>query len=81
MVVPYTFNPRTQEAEAGGFLLSFKPALSAEQIPGKPGLQRETLSRNKIKQSKNDKDVLSLREFLLLLNIGILDMFYSLTKS
>jgi hypothetical protein len=43
--VAYTFNPSTWEAEAGGFLSS-RPAWSTEWVPGQPGLNRETLSRN-----------------------------------
>ena len=50
-MVAYTFNPSTQEAEAGGFLSS-RPAWSTEWVPGQPGLYRETLSRNKTKQNK-----------------------------
>jgi hypothetical protein len=41
-VVVHAFNPRTQEAEAGGFLSS-RPAWSTEQVPGQPKLHRETL--------------------------------------
>ena len=33
-------------AEAGGFL-SLRPAWSSEQVPGQPGLHRETLSGGK----------------------------------
>jgi hypothetical protein len=42
-LVAHTFNPSTQEAEAGGFLSS-RPAWSTEWVPGQPGLHRETLS-------------------------------------
>jgi hypothetical protein len=42
--VAHTFNPSTQEAEAGGFLSS-RLAWSTEWVPGQPGLHRETLSR------------------------------------
>jgi hypothetical protein len=42
-VVVHTFNPSTQEAEAGGFLSS-RPAWSTKWVPGQPGLYRETLS-------------------------------------
>jgi hypothetical protein len=45
--VVHVFNPGTWEAEAGGFL-SLRPAWST----GQPGLYRETLSKNKTKQSK-----------------------------
>jgi hypothetical protein len=44
MVVVQAFIPSTQEAEAGRFLNS-KPAWSIEQVPGQPGLRRETLSQ------------------------------------
>jgi hypothetical protein len=43
-MVANAFNPSTWEAEAGGFL-SLRPAWSKEQVPGQPGLHRETLSR------------------------------------
>jgi hypothetical protein len=45
-VVVHAFNPSTWEAEAGGFL-SLRPAWSSEQVPGQPGLHRETLSGGK----------------------------------
>jgi hypothetical protein len=53
-VVAHTFNPSTQEAEAGGFLSS-RPAWSTEWVPGQQGLHRETLSQNqnKTKQKKS----------------------------
>jgi hypothetical protein len=47
-MVEHVFNPSTWEAEAGGFLSS-KPAWSTEDVPGQPGLHRETLSRKKKK--------------------------------
>jgi hypothetical protein len=58
-VVAHAFNPSTWEAEAGGFLSS-RPAWSTEQVPGQPGLHRETLSRKTKtnqtnKQTKNRK--------------------------
>jgi hypothetical protein len=43
-VVVHSFNPSTQEAEAGGFLSS-RPAWSTELVPGQPGLYKETLSQ------------------------------------
>ena len=52
-VVAHIFNPCTWEAEAGGSLSS-RPASSAEQVPGQPGLHRETLS-GKPKQNKTNK--------------------------
>jgi hypothetical protein len=42
----HALNPSTQEAEAGGFL-SLRPSWSTEWVPGKPGLHRETLSRQR----------------------------------
>jgi hypothetical protein len=42
-VVAYTFNLRTWEAEASGFLSS-RPAWSKKWVPGQPRLYRETLS-------------------------------------
>jgi hypothetical protein len=50
-VVAHAFNPRTREAEAGGFLSS-RPAWSTEWVPGQPGLHRETPSRKKKKQKQ-----------------------------
>jgi hypothetical protein len=47
-VVAHTFNPSTQEAEAAGSLSS-KPTWSTEQVPGQPGLHRETLPQNREK--------------------------------
>jgi major histocompatibility complex class I len=44
-VVAHTFNPSTQEAEAGRFLSS-RPAWSTESVPEQPELHRETLSQN-----------------------------------
>ena len=49
-VVTHSFNPNTQEAEAGGSL-SWRPAWSTEQVQGQPGLHREPLS-DKNKQTK-----------------------------
>jgi hypothetical protein len=43
-MVAHTFNPSTQEAEAGRFLSS-RPAWFIKWVPGQPGLYRETLSR------------------------------------
>jgi len=49
-VVAHSFNPSTQEAEAGRFLSS-RPAWSTKWVPGQPGLHRETLSgKNKPNQ-------------------------------
>jgi len=46
------FSPSTLEAEASGSLSS-RPAWSIVQVPGQPGLQRETLSqKNKIRTTK-----------------------------
>jgi hypothetical protein len=54
-VVAHTFNPSTQEAEAGGFLSS-RPAWSTEWVPGQPGLYRETLSqKHNNKKPKTNK--------------------------
>ena len=44
VVVAHTFNPITQEAEAGGSL-SLRPAWSMELVPEQPELYRETLSQ------------------------------------
>jgi hypothetical protein len=42
--VAHAFNPSTQEAEAGGSLVSSRLALSTERVLGQPELHRETLS-------------------------------------
>jgi hypothetical protein len=54
-VVAHAFNPSTWEAEAGGFL-SLRPAWSTEQVPGQPGLHRETLSGKNKKQNETKKE-------------------------
>ena len=43
MVVVHTFNPNTQQAEAGG-VLSLRLAQSTQQAPGHPVIHREKLS-------------------------------------
>ena len=43
VVVVHTFNPSTWEAETGRSLSS-RPSWSTNQVPGQPGLHRETLS-------------------------------------
>jgi hypothetical protein len=43
-MVAHTFNPRTREAEAGGFLSS-SPVWSTKWVPGQPELYKETLSQ------------------------------------
>jgi hypothetical protein len=53
-VVAHAFNPRTPEAEAGGFLSS-RPAWSTKWVPGQPELYTETLSRKTNKQTKKVK--------------------------
>jgi hypothetical protein len=53
VVVAHTFNPKTWEAEAGGFL-SWRPPWSTKCVPGQPGLHRETLSQ-KQKQKQTNK--------------------------
>jgi hypothetical protein len=55
VVVVYIFNPSSWEVEPGGFLRS-RLAWSTEQIPGQPGLYRETLSpKTKTKTKTNNK--------------------------
>lgn len=51
-MVAHTFNFSTWEAEAG----ESQPASFTEQVPGKPGLHRETLCQNKNnKHNKTNK--------------------------
>lgn len=51
-MVLHTFNPSSQEIEAGG-TLSSKPAMSTEQIPGQTrATGRNPLSENQIKSSQ-----------------------------
>lgn len=45
-VVAHVINPSTQKAEAGRSLSS-RTAWSIEQVPGQPGLHRETVSKKK----------------------------------
>ena len=45
-VVAHAFNFRNQEREAGR-PMGLRPMWSTEQVPGKPGLHRETLSQQK----------------------------------
>ena len=54
-VVVHAFSPSTQEAEKGGSLSS-RPAWSTKQVPGQPGLHRETLSW-KTKKKKSIKRI------------------------
>ena len=51
----YTFNPNTQEAEAGGISVSSRSAWST--VPGQaPKVHRKTLSqKNKTKQNKKQR--------------------------
>ena len=41
-VVAHTFNPDTQEAEAGGSLLSLRPAWFTERVQGQSGTAKAT---------------------------------------
>jgi hypothetical protein len=43
VVMAYSFNPSTREAEGGGSLSS-RPAWFTDRVPGQPGLHKETLS-------------------------------------
>ena len=57
-VVEHSFNASRGGGGGGGggrwISLSLRPAWSTEQVPEQPGLLRETLSQNKIK-NKNKK--------------------------
>ena len=59
-MVAHTFNPSTQEAEAGGFL-SLRPAWSTKWVPGyteKPCLKKPKPNKqNKTKQNKTQEDL------------------------
>jgi hypothetical protein len=76
-VVAHAFNPSTWEAEAGGFLSS-RPAWSTEQVPGQPGLHRETLSRKtkKTKQNKSSQQNVFKKEINMpMLLLGFFGLF------
>ena len=56
----HDFNPSIQEADAGGSLSSGL-AWSTEQVPGQPGLHRETLSQeNKTVKTTTKGNVLNV---------------------
>jgi hypothetical protein len=55
--VAHAFNSSTQEAETGGSL-SLRTTLSIVQLPGQPGLYRETLSQRK----QNENRILKTNE-------------------
>jgi hypothetical protein len=66
VAVAHAFDPSSQEAEAGRSL-SLRPDWRAEEVPGQPGLHRETLSQKpKIKTTKQ-KTILKLLHFSLFL--------------
>jgi hypothetical protein len=50
-VVVHTFNPSTQEAEAGRSLSS-RPAWSTEQVSGQPGLEKPKRERKEKKRKE-----------------------------
>ena len=52
----HTFNPSTQEAEAGR-ALSSRPACSTEQVSGQPGLQRCSVLKNKKTSKHTNKQI------------------------
>jgi len=54
-VVVHTFNPNTQEAEAGGSL-SFRPAWSTEQVPEQPELHRNPAERERKTQRERETE-------------------------
>jgi hypothetical protein len=61
-MMEHAFNPSTWEEEAGEFLSS-RPAWSTEQVPGQPGLHRETLSwEKKNKKQKTTTKKLNRKE-------------------
>ena len=53
-MVVHTFNPSTWEAGAGRSLSS-SPAWSTEGVPGKPGLQRETVAQKSQTKPQTNK--------------------------
>jgi hypothetical protein len=54
-MVAHTFNPSTQEAEAGGFLSS-RPVWSTKWVPGQPRIYRETLSQKQTNKQTKQKE-------------------------
>jgi hypothetical protein len=63
--VVHSFNPRTWEAEAGGFLRS-RPACSTEWVPGESGQYRENLSQKKPKNKTKQKTQKTTKTILVL---------------
>ena len=59
----HTFNPKTREAETGGFLI-LRPAWSIEWVPGQPGIYRETLSLKTSKQANKQTNKIRIIHFL-----------------
>ena len=53
-MVTHALNPRTWEAEVGGFL-SLRPTWSTEGDPGQPEIHRETLSTKTQKTNKQNQ--------------------------
>jgi len=53
-MVVHTFNPSAQEAEAGRSMSSGL-VWSTEQVPGQPGLHRETVSKHTKKKKRKEK--------------------------
>jgi hypothetical protein len=85
-VVSHAFDPRTQKAEAGGFLSS-RPAWSTKWVSGQPGLYRETLSqKTTTTMTKKGQDELNNRNyftksiFLKLLFVILLANYQNFTE-
>jgi hypothetical protein len=71
--VIHILNLGTKEAEAG-VSLSSQPAWSTEQVPGQPGIHRETLSREEKKKEKQNKTI-------VIIKINIKEDLYQWTHS
>jgi len=81
-MVVHTFNPSTQEAEAGRFLSS-RPAWPTKWVPGQPGLYRETLYRKtkKKKKKKKEKKMLSKEYSLVSENVIFCCPYRTISKN
>jgi hypothetical protein len=61
-MVAHTFNPSTQEAEAGRFLSSTQPGLQSEFQDSQDYTEKPCLKQNKTKQNKTKQNKKILKE-------------------